>query len=329
MNDPVFLRRGGGLTIAEIATIVGAAGGSGLSADRRIVNIASLDRASPADLAFFEDNRFEPAATASYAGACLTTPALAVALPARVAPLIVDRPYEAFVQVARALFPDSLQPSSFYEAVVSDGAHVHPSARLEANVTIEPGVVVGPGAEIGAGTVVGANASLGGQVRVGRDCVVGVGVSISNALIGDRVILHSGCRIGQSGFGFIPAGDRYLKMPQTARVIIQDNVEIGAGTTIDRGAIRDTVIGEGTKIDNLVQVAHNVMVGRHCIMAAQTSIDPDATIEDFVVLGARVSLGRGVSVGEGAQLTAAGTVNEDVSAGARWATSAGRELRQP
>ena len=141
---------------------------------------------------------------------------------------------------------------------------------LEDGVTIEPGAVVGARVEIGSGSVIGANAVIGAEVRIGRDCSIGAGTTITNTLIGDRVIVHPGCKIGQDGFGFVMGASGHVKVPQVGRVIIQDDVEIGAGTTIDRGAIRDTVIGEGTKIDNLVQVGHNVSIGRHCVVVAQT-----------------------------------------------------------
>ena len=193
-----------------------------------------------------------------------------------------------------------------------------PSARLESGVTVEPGAVVGPRAEIGSGTMIGATAVIGAEVRIGRDCSIGAGAVITDALIGDRVIVHRGCKIGQDGFGFVVADGGQRKIPQVGRVIIQDDVEIGAGTTIDRGAIRDTVIGEGSKIDNLVQVGHNVSIGRHCIVVAQTGISGSATLEDFVVLGARVGLNNNVTIGEGAQIAAVSVVHGDVPAGARW-----------
>ena len=155
-------------------------------------------------------------------------------------------------------------------------------------------------------------------MRVGRECSIGACATISNALVGDRVIVHSGCRIGQDGFGFVMDGARHIKVPQVGRVIIQDDVEIGASTAIDRGAIRDTVIGEGTKIDNHVQVGHNVSIGRHCILVAQTGISGSARLEDFVVLGARAGLSNNVTIGEGAQIAATSTVFRDVPAGARW-----------
>jgi len=318
MSEPVFLRHSRGLNLDEIATLAGATLPAAPAHTRRIVNVAPLDRAAPCDLSFFDNRKFIAAAAATHAGACLTTAALANELPARVVALIVPEPYSAFVTVARGLFPHSLRPSSLAAPGEIAGAHMHPTARLENGVTVEPGAVVGAGAEIGAGTVIGATAVVGAEVRIGRDCAIGAGATITAALIGDRVIIHPGCKIGQDGFGFVMGRKGHLKVPQVGRVIIQDDVEIGAGSTIDRGAIRDTVIGEGTKIDNLVQVGHNVSIGRHCILVAQTGISGSSTLEDFVVLGARVGVNNNVTIGEGAQLAAISVVHGDVPAGARW-----------
>ncbi len=327
MSEPVFLRYARGLTLEEVASLIGAEPPASARA-RRIVNVAALDRAAPSDLAFFDNRNFVAAAAATHAGACLTTAALAKELPAHVTALVVREPYRAFVQVARALFPQALRPSSLYEAGEVAGAHVHPTARLEDGVTVDPGAVIGPRAEIGAGTVIAANAVIGPEVRIGRDCAIGAGATITDALVGDRVIIHPGCKIGQDGFGFVMSGKGHLKVPQVGRVIIQDDVEIGAGSTIDRGAIRDTVIGEGTKIDNLVQVGHNVSIGRHCVLVAQTGISGSSTLEDFVVLGARVGLNNNVTVGEGAHIAATSIVHGDVPPGARWGGMPAKPLKQ-
>ena len=328
MSEPVFLRDTRGLTLDEIVALTGASTPAAFPRLRRIFNVAPLDRASPRDIGFLDNKRFSADATKTMAGACLTSAALAGGLPARVTALVVAEPYRAFVQVARALFPQSLRPSSLAAPGATAGAHIHANARLENGVTVEPGAVIGPGAEIGSGSVIGATAVIGSEVRIGRDCSIAAGAVITNALIGDRVIIHPGCKIGQDGFGFVMGGGGHLKVPQVGRVIIQDDVEIGSGTTVDRGAIRDTVIGEGTKIDNMVQVGHNVSIGRHCVLVAQTGISGSATLEDFVVLGARVGVNNQAVIGEGAQIAATSNVNGNVPPGARWGGTPAKPMKQ-
>jgi UDP-3-O-[3-hydroxymyristoyl] glucosamine N-acyltransferase len=328
MSEPLFLRQTRGLTLDEIVTLTGAKLTAPAPHARRIGNVGPLDRAGPSDISFFDNNFYADAAAATHAGACFTTAALAKELPAHVAVLVAGEPYRAFVLVARELFPHSLRPSSLYEPGERVGAHVHATARLESDVIVEPGAVIGPHAEVGSGTVIGANAVVEGFVRIGRDCSIGASTTIANALIGDRVIVHPGCKVGQDGFGFVMGAKGHLKVPQVGRVIIQDDVEIGAGTTIDRGAIRDTTIGEGTKIDNLVQVGHNVSVGRHCVLVAQTGISGSSTLEDFVVLGARVGINNNVTVGEGAQIAGTSIVHGNVPAGARWGGTPAKPLKQ-
>src|SRR6202166_72460 len=328
MSEPVFLRHSRGLTLAEIAALTGATPPSALLLTHRILDVAPLDRAAPSDISFFDNKNYATIAGATHAGGCFTTGVLAKHLPAHVAALIVPEPFRAFVAVARELFPHALRPSSLADAGKVAGAHVHPTARLESGVTVEPGAVIGPRAEIGGGTVIGATAVIGTEGRIGRDCSVGAGAAITDALIGDRVIIHPGCKIGQDGFGFVMGANGHLKIPQVGRVIIQDDVEIGAGTTIDRGAIRDTVIGEGTKIDNLVQVGHNVSIGRHCVLVAQVGIAGSSTLEDSVVLGARAGVNNDVTIGEGAQIAATSNVNGHVPAGARWGGTPAKPLKQ-
>jgi UDP-3-O-[3-hydroxymyristoyl] glucosamine N-acyltransferase len=274
MGEPIFLKHTDGLAFEEIAGLVGVSLPPGVPAARRIVDVAPLDRAGPAHLTFYDDGSHAQAAASTHAGLCLTNAARAKDLPATVPALVVAEPYQAFLTVACRLFPQAVRPSSLYPPGPSALAHIDPSARLEDGVTVEPGAVIGPRAEIGAGTTIGANAVIGADVRIGRDCAVGSNASLQNALIGDRVIVHPGCLIGQGGGG-----------PHLGRVIVQDRVEIGAGTTIDRGSLHDTVIGEGSKIDNLVQVGHNVSIGRHCLVAAQSGISGSTTLDDFVVLG--------------------------------------------
>ncbi len=328
MSAPFFFKPSAGLTVREIAALTGASPRPGADLDRCISGVAALDRATPGDLAFFDSVKYADQASASAAGACLALERLASRISERVSLLIVRDPYRAFVEVARTLFPEVLRPSSLFQAAgAAAGAFVHPSARMESGATIDPGAVIGPRAEIGAGTVIGAGAVVGQDVRIGRDCSIGPHASITHALIGDRVIVHPACAIGQDGFGYVQGATGHRKVPQVGRVIIQDDVEIGAGTTIDRGAIRDTVIGEGTKIDNQVQVGHNVVIGRHCVLVAKAGISGSATLADFVVLGARAGVNNQVTIGEGAQIAAISNVNSDVPPGAQWGGTPAKPAR--
>jgi UDP-3-O-[3-hydroxymyristoyl] glucosamine N-acyltransferase len=319
MTSSTFFHRARALTVREIAALTGAEPRGGADLDRRITGVAALDRALPGDLVFLDKPKYAAQLGASRAGACLTSERFAADAPAQIAVLCVRAPYQAFVAAARSLFGDALRPSSLFEASgIGAGSMVHQTARLESGVTIDPGAVVGPHAEIGTGTVINAGAVIGPNVRIGRDCAIGPHVSIIHALIGDRVIIHPGTRIGQDGFGYVMGARGHTKVPQIGRVIIQDDVEIGANTTIDRGAIRDTVIGEGTKIDNLVQVGHNTQIGRHCVVVARTGISGSVTLGDFVVLAAGAGVKDHVTIGEGAQIAAVSNVYNDVPAGARW-----------
>jgi UDP-3-O-[3-hydroxymyristoyl] glucosamine N-acyltransferase len=325
---PDFLPNTSSLTIAEIVALTRAEPGPGVPLDAAISDIAPLDSASASDISFLDNPKYLGALATTRAGACLAMPRFAKAAPAGLALLVTTEPYRAFVTVARALFPDALRPSSLFGTVGrAPEAHVASRARLEAGVTIDPLAVIGPDSEIGTGTLIAAGAAIGKSVAIGRDCVIGPGATVAHALIGDRVIIHPGARIGQDGFGYLPSPGGHVKIPQSRRVIIQDDVEIGANTTIDRGSTRDTVIGEGTKIDNLVQIAHNVSIGRHCLIAGQVGISGSAVLGDFVMLGGKVGIADHVTIGAGAQLGAQSGVMHDVPPGERWLGSPAQPVR--
>jgi len=308
------------LTIEQIAKLTQAKPRDGDPLDRRIANIAPLDTAGSCDISFLDNAKYLGEFAGTRAGACFVSPRFAASAPRGPVVLVTSEPYRAFIAVALALFPTALHPSSLFGVSGSraQAAQVHPSSRLEAGVTVDPLAVVGPGAEIGAGTLIAAGAVIGPDVRIGRDCAIGASTTIVHALIGDRVIIHPGTRIGQDGFGYLPGKKGHQKIPQTRRVIIQDNVEIGANSTIDRGSTRDTVIGEGTKIDNLVQIGHNVSIGRHCLIASQTGISGSAKVGDFVMMAGQVGLADHIAIGDGAILAAQSGYMTDVPAGARW-----------
>jgi UDP-3-O-[3-hydroxymyristoyl] glucosamine N-acyltransferase len=319
MGEPRFFDCDSTLTVAEIAALTGAEPRDGSQLWRRISNVAPIDRAGPEDLTFLDNARFAEALATTRAGAVLTTDRFAARAPSGVAVLRARKPYEAFVAVARLFYRDALRPRSLFGTDgIAPNASVHPSARLAPGVTVDPGAVIGPEAEIATGTVIAPNAVIGPRVRVGRDCAIGAGGTITHTLIGDRVIIHPNCSIGQDGYAYVSNAEGHVKVPQIGRVVIHDDVEIGAGTKIDRGGMRDTVIGEGTKIDNLVQIGHNVVIGRHCIIVAQSGLSGSVTVEDFAVLGARVGIIPHITVGKGSRLLSRSTVYQDVPPGAVW-----------
>ncbi len=291
----------------------------GADGELRIEGVAPLETAGASDAAYMDNPKYVAALTATAAGICFVSPRFAERVPAGTVALVTPAPYHAFAKLLASFHPQALRPgSSFGSAGVAPGAFVHATARLEADVTVDPGAVIGPGAEIGAGTVIGPHAVIGPQVRIGRNCSIGAGATLQCALVGNRVIIHPRASIGQDGFGFAMGPKGHMKVPQVGRVIIQDDVEIGAGTTIDRGASRDTVIGEGSKIDNLVQIGHNCVIGRHCVICAQTGLAGSSTLEDFVVLGGQVGLAGHLTIGMGAQVAAQSGVAGDIPRGARY-----------
>jgi UDP-3-O-[3-hydroxymyristoyl] glucosamine N-acyltransferase len=326
---PDFVTPSCELTTGEIAALTRATLREGDPADRRIRNIAPLDTAGPSDLSFLDNSKYLAELAGTRAGACLVGPRFAASVPRGIVALETAHPYPAFVAVARKLFPDALRPSSLFGMRGrAETAQVHPTARLEAGVTVDPFAVIGPRAEIGSGTLIGPGAVIGPDVRIGRDCAIGANASVLCALIGDRVIVHPGARIGQDGFGYLPSAKGHQKIPQTRRVIIQDDVEIGANATIDRGASRDTVIGEGTKIDNLVQIGHNTTIGRHCVIVSQTGISGSVTVGDFVTMAGQVGIADHLTIGSGAVLGAKSGVMSNVPAKARWGGFPARPARE-
>ncbi|KRP85400.1 UDP-3-O-(3-hydroxymyristoyl) glucosamine N-acyltransferase [Bradyrhizobium yuanmingense] len=320
MAQPIFFTKPPAAALADIATLTKAQLVDPARGGHVITGLASLDEAGPMHLAFFDNLKYADQLRATKAGACLVSPRFEAEVPEHVAVLRVAQPFRAFVRIAREWHADALRPQSWvgYDGI-APSAIIDPTARLEDGVVVDPLAVIGPDVEIGSGTVIGVGAVIGPGVKIGRDCNVGARTAIQCALIGNNVLIHPGCSIGQDGYGFIFFGpEGHLKVPQTGRVLIQNDVEVGANTTIDRGSLRDTVIGEGTKIDNQVQIGHNVTIGRHCLLAAQIGLAGSLTIGDNVALGAKVGINNHLKIGDGAQVTAMSAVKDDIPPGGRW-----------
>jgi len=317
------------MTLANLAALTGAQLADPSSGGKTIAGAASLDRAGPGHLTFCENKKYTGQLEQTCAGAILVNERMESTVPPHVAILRVAEPYRAFVTAMRSLYPDTLRPSSSFDSKgVAPSAVIHSTAYLEDDVVVDPLAVIGPDVEIGSGTVIGAGAVIGAGVRIGRDCHIGANASVLCAFIGNDVIIHPGCRIGQDGFGYLMGARGHQKIPQAGRVIIQNGVEIGAGCTIDRGALNDTVIGEGSKIDNLVQIGHNVVMGRNCVVVSQSGIAGSSVLGDGVVLAARIGVSDHAVIGDGAQIAARSSVVGEVPAGARWGGSPAKPIKQ-
>jgi UDP-3-O-[3-hydroxymyristoyl] glucosamine N-acyltransferase len=225
-------------------------------------------------------------------------------------------------------YPEAMRPKAFEADGRASPSLVHATAQIEDGARIEPGAIVGREAHVGRGTTVAAGAVVGYRVHVGRNSYIGPGATVIHALVGDGVITHAGVRIGQDGFGFAMGPGGHLKVPQIGRVIIQDDVEIGANTAVDRGALKDTIIGEGTKIDNLVQIGHNVVIGRHCVIVGQVGISGSTELGDFVVMGGQSGATGHLRIGAGAQIAGAAHVKNDVEPGMRMGGTPARPFRE-
>lgn len=317
--DTRFYAPLGALTLEEVAAQTGAnlVG----DADLAISGIASAANAKAAEISFLEGDGKTRPLLSPHLKAVFTNTAMKGHVPEGVATLETPFPRHAHSVIASALFrPRYL--SGYGTELVSALAQIHPDA------VVQPGAVIGPGAAVGEGSVIGPNAVIGAGVQIGRKTSIGANASIHCALIGDHVTVLGGARVGETGFGVLVGPNGAEDAPHFGRVIIQDFVTLGANSCVDRGVFEDTIIGERTKIDNLCQIAHNVVLGRGVIVAAFGGISGSVRVGDGSMLGGRVGIADHVQVGERVSLAASAGLFRDVDSGETWGGTPAKPIRQ-
>lgn len=312
MADPRFFQKSKGFSISEIAEISGCAFSDAVDPNFVLDDVAPLHNAEKNHLSFLDNVKYKGDFLTTKAGACFISPTMEEFAPADTICLITSTPYKAYALAAQAFYPEEYTADNTH---VADTAAIDETAYIGAFVTIGHHVTIGCNVVIGEHTRIESNTVIEDNVKIGAHCRIGSNVTVSHALIADHVRLYPGVRVGQDGFGFAISPTGHVKVPQLGRVILEDHVEIGANTTIDRGAGPDTVIGQGTWIDNLVQIGHNVTIGRGCVIVAQVGISGSARIEDYVAIGGQVGIAGHITLGMGARIGAQAGVISDVPGG--------------
>lgn len=299
-----------------------------LESDIRIESVSPLKHAQSDQLSFFSNPKYRDDCNASKAGVIITKPQFEKDVPQDSRALISHDPYRLYALIAEQLYDVMNAQDPLLSYHQDDyGAYIHQDAILEKDVITAPGVVIHKNAHIGQGTSIKAGTIIGQGCMIGRDCKLSSNISISFSLIGDRVNIASNSVIGDSGFGFA-MGKTHQSVPQLGRVIIQDDVHIGSLTAIDRGAIEDTIIGEGCRIDNLVQIAHNVLLGMHCVIAGKTAIAGSVIFEDYVVCGGHTCIAGHITMGAGSQIAGGSAVMRSIPKGEIWSGTPAKPKKQ-
>lgn len=308
MPDSRFFKKAGPFTLKQLAEIGGCDLLKPESAGKRIENVNSLRAAGKTDISFLLSKKYVSDLEKTAAGACIVHPDFATSAPQGTDVLLSKEPYRSYGLIAAAFYPTE----KLEETVVHPTAVVASTAVIGEGSRIEAGVVIGENVTLGKNCHIRANAVIGDNVVMGDDCIVGENASVLYTLAGNKVYIYPGARIGQDGFGFFMSPKGHTKIPQLGRVIIGNDVEIGANTTIDRGALDDTIIGDGSRLDNLIQFGHNVQTGKCCVVVSQVGVAGSTKLGDFVVLAGQVGVAGHLNIGSGAQIAGQAGVMRDV-----------------
>jgi UDP-3-O-[3-hydroxymyristoyl] glucosamine N-acyltransferase len=306
-GDARFFRRAGPHSLERIAALLGT---ETASPARLITGVAPLQTAGPDDVSFLDNRRYADLLTATKAGAVIVHPDFASRVPETTIALVTPEPYVGWAKVSALFHPFPETKSGIHPSAVID-----PTASIDESAEIGPGAVVAAGVTIGARSIIGPLTYIAEGVMIGQDCRIHAQVTVSHAILGNRVVLYPGARIGQDGFGFAIGSAGFTPVPQLGRVLIGDGAEIGANSTIDRGSAQDTVIGSGVHIDNLVQIGHNVNIGANAVIVAQAGVSGSTTIGAQVMIAAQAGITGHLTIGPGARIGAQSGVMTNVGAG--------------
>jgi UDP-3-O-[3-hydroxymyristoyl] glucosamine N-acyltransferase len=309
LGDPRFFERAGPFSLRDVAQAAGIALDNDAAA--LFTGVAPLQLAGQTEISFLHNPRYTQALEQTSAGAAIVSADIAHRVPDGCVALVAPDPHETWARIAALFHPQPVATPGIHPSAV-----IHPDATIDPSTDIGPHAVIGERTEIGPRCRIGPGAVIGAGVILGADCRIGAHASISHAILGQRVYVYPGARLGQEGFGFAITAAGFLSVPQLGRVLIEDDVEIGANSCVDRGAAQDTVIGAGTRLDNLVQIGHNVRLGRCCVVVAQAGISGSAIIEDFVQIGAQAGLAGHITIGAKARIGGQCGVMSDIPPGA-------------
>ena len=327
MSDPKFFKNSGPFTLEDINKFLGTKlSNNKVSKDFFISDIATLSNAKEGSITFFQDLKYKDDLFITKASACILKKEHSDYAPKNLYLIYSENPYMDFTKISQKFYPFELLSKST-TGVKSQDIYDE-SIKLGKDIIIEKGAVIGKNVTIGDRTTISSNSVIGIGVKIGSDCYIGSNVNITHSIIGNNNIIHQGTSIGQDGFGFSMSQEKHHKIPQVGRVIIENNIEIGSNCCIDRGSLQDTIIKNGTKIDNLVQIAHNCVIGENCIIAGMVGLAGSTTLEDFVVMGAKSGAVGHLTIGKGSQIAAKSGVSKTLPPGKIWAGFPIREVEK-